>query len=262
MADHQRIHPVPDPEVAPTPTAPLVPKGESRSDEGSTTPPTTPAAATGNTTPHPPFRRTIPLAYSRPPKKRSCCCKCLCWSFCLLFLLILIIAIVGVILYLVFQPKLPKYSIDGIQITSFNLGNDDSLYAEFNVNITATNPNKKIGIYYESGSLIDAWYEGTKLCNGSFPKFYQGHQNTTELEIPMTGQTQNATALLTSLQAQEQTGSIPLQLKVKVPVRVKLGSLKLMKVKFRVKCNLVVDSLSDSSQINISSSSCKFKFKL
>ncbi|XP_052188534.1 NDR1/HIN1-like protein 6 [Diospyros lotus] len=248
MADQQRIHPVHDPEAPQKPTAPLVPPGSSMSDKGD---------------PPPRFRRTIPLSYSPPPKRsRSCCRKCLCWTVCLLLLQIIVIAILAAAVYFVFQPKIPKYSVDGMRITQFNLSTDNSLYAAFNVKITARNPNKKIGIYYRGGSHISVWYSGDQLCQGALPEFYQGHRNTTVMEVGLTGETQDATGLLQSLQADKQTGSVPLNLRVKVPVRIKIGSVKLMKWKFVVKCKLLVDTLAADNEIKIKSSSCKFRFRL
>lgn len=76
----------------------------------------------------------------------------------------------------------------------------------------------------------------------------------------MTGQTQDASGLINRLTQQEQqTNNIPMNLKVKQPVRVKLGKLKLFKIKFRVRCTLVVDSLTSQNGIKIQSSSCKFR---
>ncbi|KAB2065915.1 hypothetical protein ES319_A09G123700v1 [Gossypium barbadense] len=224
MADQQRIHPVPDVEAPPqtSPTVPLVPQGTSKSDDQS----------------YPPFHRTYPPMNSKPPKKRSRCCKCLCWTLSLLLLFILILGITVGILFLVFRPKLPKYSID-------------------------RNPNERIGIYYEGGSHLSAWYTETKLCQGSMPKFYQGHRNTTVLVLPLSGQIQNGTGLIMAVQEQQQrTGNIPLRLRVSQPVRVKLGKLKLMKVKFSVRCGLVVDALSANNTVTIQSSSCKFRLNL
>ncbi|MBA0650742.1 hypothetical protein Goklo_018128 [Gossypium klotzschianum] len=250
MADQQRIHPVLDVEAPPqtSPTVPLVPQGTSKSDDQS----------------YPPFHRTYPPMNSKPPKKRSRCCKCLCWTLSLLLLLILILGITVGILFLVFRPKLPKYSIDRLQISLFDLNSMDStLSATFNVTITARNPNERIGIYYEGGSHLSAWYTETKLCQGSMPKFYQGHRNTTVLVLPLSGQIQNGTGLIMAVQEQQQrTGNIPLRLRVSQPVRVKLGKLKLMKVKFSVRCGLVVDALSANNAITIQSSSCKFRLRL
>ncbi|XVF30032.1 hypothetical protein REPUB_Repub16aG0022200 [Reevesia pubescens] len=255
MADQTKIHPVPDVEAPPqtSPTAPLVPPDTLKSDNG------IPVEEQ-----HPPFQRTFPPMNSKPPKRRSCFCKCMCWTLSILLLLIVIIGIIVGILYLVFRPKIPDYSIDGLQIAQFNLSSvDSSLSATFDVTITARNPNKRIGIYYEGGSHLSAWYNETKLCEGSMPKFYQGHRNTTVLVLPLSGQIQNGTALITALQQQQQqTGNIPLRLRAKQPVRIKLGSLKLPKVKFSVRCRLVVNALTANAPLSIQSSSCNFRFRL
>ncbi|XP_061360336.1 NDR1/HIN1-like protein 6 [Gastrolobium bilobum] len=252
MSDHQRIYPVHDVEAPQRPTAPLVPSNASKSDMG-------------DPMVHPPLpQRTIPVMHSKPPKKRSCCCKFLCWTFSILLILIIAIAITVGALYLAFRPKLPKYSVDKLSITQFQASNNNnSLQVTFNVTITARNPNKKIGIYYVGGSHISAWYMDTQLCEGSLPKFYQGHRNTTVLNLPLTGQTQDATGLENKVQQQlQQTNNIPLNLKVKQPVRIKLGKLKLFKINFRVRCRLVVDSLGANNDIRISSNSCKFRLRL
>ncbi|XP_076954971.1 NDR1/HIN1-like protein 6 [Bidens hawaiensis] len=251
MADHQRIHPVtPDLESQNKPTAPLVPRGSSRSENGHPT------------EPHPPFQLTIPVQYSKPPKRKNWCGRCLCCTFCTIIILVLIIGVLAAVVYFGFDPKLPKYSVDGMTITRFDLNTDNSISAQFNVNITARNPNTKIGISYEGGSKLTVIYMGTILCEGSWPKFYQGHRNTTVLDIPLTGQTQDASGLLSSLQAQQQTGTVPLVLRAKVPVRIKLGELKLPKFKPVVRCRVNVNTLSADNVIRIRDSSCSFRFKL
>lgn len=137
-----------------------------------------------------------------------------------------------------------------------------SVVAQFDVTVRARNPNRRIGIYYEDGSKIGVWYTDTQLCNGMLPKFYQGHRNTTVLVVGLTGQAQMGGALLTAFQEQQQTGMIPLVLRADVPVRVKFGAVKLRKVRFRVRCNLVVDRLRVNSSIRIRTSSCRFRLKL
>ncbi|ESQ28825.1 hypothetical protein EUTSA_v10019035mg [Eutrema salsugineum] len=253
MSHHPKIHPLHDPEAPRThPTAPLVPRGSSRSENGDPT--------KVPLTQRP--QRFVPLA---PPKKRgrSCCCRCVCYTLCLLLLLVVVVGATIGILYLVFKPKLPDYSIDRLQLTRFVLSQDSSLSTAFNVTITAKNPNEKIGIYYEDGSKITVWYMEAKLSEGSLPKFYQGHENTTVIYVEMTGQTQDASGLMTTLQEQQQrTGNIPLRIRVNQPVRVKFGKLKLMELRFLVRCGVLVDSLATNNVIKIQSSSCNFRLKL
>ena len=45
--------------------------------------------------------------------------------------------------------------------------------------------------------------------------------------------------MVSTLNAQRQQGNVPLDLKVDVPVKIKHGKLKLMKIKFSLRCNLV-----------------------
>lgn len=186
----------------------------------------------------------------------------MCWTLTLIVLLLIAIAATVGIIYLVFKPKLPNYSVDNLRISDLTLNLDLSLYASFNVRLTAVNPNEKIGIYYERGSRISVWYKDTNLCEGSIPAFYQGHQNKTVMDVALSGQNQYGRTLLDALQVQQQTGSIPLDLKIDEPVRLKLGSMKLFKVRVLGTCKLIVDSLSANSWVNIKASTCSFGLKL
>ncbi|KAL3824982.1 hypothetical protein ACJIZ3_021011 [Penstemon smallii] len=252
MAERQRIHPVMADVEAPPPT---------RSQQGSL----------GSEKVDPPRPSQVPIRrinlpmqqpLKPPSKKGSCWCKCLCWTISLLILLLIIVGATVGILYLLFQPKLPKYSVDNLRISDLTLNFDLSLYARFNVRITAENPNKKIGIYYERGSHLSVWYKNTNLCQGSIPHFYQGYQNKTVLNVALSGQNQYGQTLLEAMQEQQQTGSIPLDLKINVPVSIKLGELKLKKVRIIGTCKLIVDSLSTNSLISIKASTCSFGLKL
>ncbi|URD92532.1 harpin-induced protein 1 domain containing protein [Musa troglodytarum] len=207
-----------------------------------------------------------PLQTQPPPppkkKRRSCCCRCLCWTVLTVVILVVIIGAIVGILFLAFDPKLPKYSVDRLAISNFTVDDNMTVSATFNLTVTTKNPNKKIGIYYRGGSHLSAWYTNTSLCTGTFPVFYQGHKNTTVLSLLLSGETQLGSGLLQELQQQQQTGTIPLVFRGNVPVTVKLGSLKLPKVTFKVKCDIIVNTLSSSNTISLKSSSCKFRLKL
>ncbi|XP_072970556.1 NDR1/HIN1-like protein 6 [Typha angustifolia] len=240
MGDHQRIHPA-DVE-SPPPSAPVALDAFSRSQKSGAT------------------DRLPPL---QPPskKKRSRCFRCLCWSLLALVLLILLIGAIVGILYLVFRPKIPKYSVDRLTISDFSVDANLTAHATFNVTVTGRNPNRRIGIYYEDGSSLSAWYNGTSLCAGEFPVFYQGHRNTTVVDVILNGETKLDGGLITDLQQQQEKGFIPLAVKGDVPIKVKFGSWKLVKLTAKVRCNVVINSLTSGSRISLRSSSCTFKVK-
>lgn len=251
MAEQQKIHPV-DLEAANAnkATTPLVPPDTTRSDNFN------PSA--------PPPRRSIPLSHTYPPKKRgNCFCRCLCWSLLTLIIIIIAIAATTGILYLIFRPKLPTYSVDRLRITAFSIDpNLSTARASFDLTVTANNPNKKIGIYYEDGSHLSVLYDDTTLCWGSFPVFYQGHRNKTTVTTVLNGEAKLGGQIISALQQQQQTGSVPLRFKGDVPVKIKLGGWKLWKVKARVRCDLVVNSLTAGNLISLKTSNCKFRLKL
>ncbi|WOK94833.1 protein YLS9-like [Canna indica] len=210
----------------------------------------------------PPSAAPHPVPVPRPKKQRSRCCKCLCWTLLSFVILIVLIGATVGILFLVFHPKIPKYSVDRLGIANFTIDDNMTVAATFNLTVTMRNPNKKIGIYYRGGSHLSASYNGTELCSGTFPVFYQGHRNTTVVNLLLSGDTQLGGGLLQELQEQQQTGTIPLVFRGKVPVRVKLGSLKLPRITFKVRCDIVVNSLSANNNISLRSSRCKFRLKL
>ncbi|CAL4925614.1 unnamed protein product [Urochloa decumbens] len=273
MADHQRIHPV-DLEAGNRPSTPLVPSGSFRSDKGDPAQ----AQAQRSTNHHqqaqrghgplpPPPRRAAPPAPPLPPPKRrgrGCCCRFLCCVVITLVLLAVLAAAAAAALYFAFRPKAPQYSVDRLSVSAFQLDPSTlTARAAFDVAVTATNPNTRIGIYYERGSSLSVWYEQYRLARGALPAFYQGHRNTTALAIAMAGEVQLGSAVVSGLQDAQRQGAVPLVFRADVPVRVELGKFKLWKVTSRVRCDLVVDRLMDlSSPIKIKASNCKFSFKL
>ncbi|KNA07280.1 hypothetical protein SOVF_173350 [Spinacia oleracea] len=257
MPVNPRIHPNPTSIVidkGAKPTVPLVPRNSSiPSDKGD---------VMGNN--QPPFQQSLPpfRSLTRTPKRRSCCCRVICCILSLLLVFLLVIGILVLVFFLVFHPKVPNYSVDRLRITDFRLNLDLSLYARFNVRVTAKNPNKKIGIYYDKGGKMSVWYMKTRLCQGSFPAFYQGPLNTTATDVSLSGQNQYGKTLMQALQQQQQTGNIPLELKVDQPVSIRVQGIKLGKVRFLVNCKLTVDSLNSNNAISIKASNCNIRVKL
>ena len=266
MADHQRmrIHPV-DLEAGGRhrPTAPLVPGGSFRSDKGDPAAQPQQPPSHGHLPPPPPRRVAPPVPPLPPPKRRrGCCCRLICCVLVTVVLLAVLAAAAVGALYLVFDPKAPRYSVDRLSVSAFQVDPTLTATARFDVTVTATNPNARIGIYYEAGSSLSVWYDAHRLARGALPAFYQGHRNTTVLAVVMAGQAQLGGAVMSALQDAQRTGAVPLVFRADVPVRVELGSLRLWKVTSRVRCDLVVDSLGVNNPVNIKVSNCKFSLKL
>ncbi|XP_010904739.1 NDR1/HIN1-like protein 13 [Elaeis guineensis] len=204
-------------------------------------------------------------AYTRRAHRRRCgfCC-CLAWTAALLLFLLVATAAAAGILYLVFQPKIPKYSVDGLSVKGFNLSaataaaNLAALSPEFDATVRADNPNEKIGIYYRSGSSISISYDGVNLCHGVWPTFYQGKRNVTVFQTALTGSgIRLSAAMRNALVTAQSRRKVPLEINLAVPVRVKFGAVTTWTITVNVRCDVTVDKLTVDSRIV--SKSCSVK---
>lgn len=209
----------------------------------------------------PPQQRYAP---SRPPRRRrNPCCCCLAWIFCPLILLIVLIAIAAGVFYIVYRPQIPKYSLNGISVNRLNITRDLRLSSDLTVTVRAQNTNKKIGIFYEDGNRLAVLYSGKVISSGIIPAFYQAPRNTTLVQIKMTASRVPFTAALKSALDTDQTkGSVPLDVEMDEPVRLKIGSLKTPKVTIQIRCKLTVNQLAAKRKVRIQEQSCSIRVKL
>lgn len=206
----------------------------------------------------PPQNAHLFETYSRrgSRKRGSCCCRCFLWSISLLLLLLLSLAIAAGVLYFVFTPKLPSYSIEKLNIKDFS--NVTALSPEFDVTVRAENPNKKISIYYEEGSDVSGSYSNVVLSRGSWPVFHQERRNVTVFTAVLKGSgVKLSRSMKSELMEQQRKGAVPLKIDVKVPVKVKFGGVKTWKIDVKVSCDLEVDKFAENSKIV--SKKCKTK---
>ncbi|CAI9781354.1 unnamed protein product [Fraxinus pennsylvanica] len=194
-------------------------------------------------------------------KKRSCCRRCCYFTLCLLLLLIVSAAIAAGVFYLVFRPEAPKYTITSVVIRGMNLTSVPFISPEFDVSIRAENPNDKIGIYYTKNSAVKVFYNDVKLSDGVFPAFYQPKNNVTVFQTALKGSNiVLGSAVKTTLINAQNENMVPLVVRQKVPVKLKVGSMKTWKITTKVKCDVTVDALNDKS--NIVSKDCHYSVRL
>ncbi|KAG0590938.1 hypothetical protein M758_1G132200 [Ceratodon purpureus] len=185
------------------------------------------------------------------------CCCCLLSTFCsLLFAFLVLAGITILVLWLVLKPiHLPKYSLNNIDIANFAVGQNNTLNADFIYNVTAENPNRKIGIKYDYINL-ETSYDGQFLNSSSIPGFYQGHQNTTVLSSELKVQNyQLRQSSVTALNTQIQANNVPLHVRANAKVHVRIGKYTSPGFKVRVDCDVNMGV----SPATLISKSCKLK---
>ncbi|KAG5109544.1 hypothetical protein JHK82_038767 [Glycine max] len=202
--------------------------------------------------------------YARRKHRRSRCCCCFCWLIGILFILVVLLAIAAGVLYLVFRPEAPKYSIENITVRGINLTSPSSVAAispEFNVTVKADNPNDKIGIRYLKDSSAEVFYKDARLCNGALPAFYQPSNNVTVFGTALRGdgielRSEDRRALL---EAQTKR-RVPLTVRIRAPVKIKVGSIRTWKITVKVNCDVTVNELT--AQAKIVSKRCTYDVDL
>lgn len=182
--------------------------------------------------------------YRPTPKARrrrsSChrCCICCIWFIIFLLALLLLAAIAGGVVWVLYRPQRPTFSVSSLKFTTFNL-TSDSLNSRLDLSVSARNPNKKIVFFYDPIS-IDVSSQGVDIGNGTFPALVHGTKNSTTLKAtvstggPRDLDTDSATLLRSDLKKKNR---LALQLRLETKVKVKLGSLKTKKVGVRVFCD-------------------------
>ncbi|KAL6975815.1 hypothetical protein U1Q18_024611 [Sarracenia purpurea var. burkii] len=212
----------------------------------------------------PPYRRNVPRYHSSNHHKNggNCCLRCICCCYCFLFLFIFVFAAVVIYFYTLYNPEMPSYQVQGLEVRAFDLQPDFSLLAEFLVTVRADNPNKDIGFIYGHGSSVTVSYKDSTLCAGKLPAFHQGHRNTTVMKVLMIGKSEFGSGLQEALMQNQNTGKIPLLVMVQVPVNIVLSEFPMRQFTVFVNCSLVVDNLSPHKKIGILSSEYTVGFSL
>lgn len=187
---------------------------------------------------------------SRKKPNRSRCRCCFCYFLAAIVILVVLAGISFAVLYVVFRPEAPKYSVEGFSVSGINLTSPSPISPRFNVTVRSRNGNGKLGIYYEKGSSVDVFYGDVALCNGALPVFYQPANNVTLVKTALTGsRIQLTSGARKEMRNELSKKTMPFKLKIKAPVKIKVGSVKTWTVTVKVNCDVTVDKLTAPSRI-------------
>ncbi|KAJ0260211.1 NDR1/HIN1-like protein 13 [Hirschfeldia incana] len=187
---------------------------------------------------------------SRKKPNRSRCRCCFCYFLAAILILAVLAGISAGVLWLVFRPEAPKYSVEGFSVSGINLTSTSPISPKFNVTVRSRNGNGKIGIYYEKGSTVDVFYKDVDLCNGALPVFYQPANNVTVVKTALSGSRIQLTGgVRKEMRVELNKKTMPFKVRIKAPVKIKVGSVKTWTITVKVNCDVTVDKLTAPSRI-------------
>lgn len=214
----------------------------------------------------PPYPVYRPRAGRSRASKRNVCCSCCIWLSIVVLFLLLLLGIAGVILYFIYRPQVPHFSVKTLQIPRLTVttskSGDTTLNTQVTVDVEATNPNKAVTFFYEE-SKVSVAMDKVSLGEGTFPAFFHGEKNTTALKIS------NVKAMNTaidqgdgnSLKLKYTQKKLKLKVQLDTHVRIKISKFKTGKIKLTVQCNGVPVAKSTTEEANTKCKLDFFKFK-
>nr|XP_043607173.1 NDR1/HIN1-like protein 6 [Erigeron canadensis] len=228
--------------------------------------------------------RPNPTTNHRQSRRRSCFCLCFFWSTLIIVLLLLIATIAGCILYLLYHPRRPTFSITSLKISEFNLvpnNSDDTtkLTSKLNLTVSTKNPNKKITFFYSPFTITCFSSDNSVLfANGSFKSpFVSKPDNITIIHSTLYGNSVLMdTEVVNKIRSDlKKKSGVPLKIVLDSEARVKIENIvRTKKVGIRIKCegihSLVPNNKggnynktsSKSVAANVSAAKCKLDLRI
>ncbi|XVF86819.1 hypothetical protein PTKIN_Ptkin18bG0073200 [Pterospermum kingtungense] len=199
--------------------------------------------------------------------RRSSFCSCCLWTTIAILLVILLAAIAGAILYVLYRPHRPIFTVSSLKVSTLSLTSASKLVTNVHLNVTAKNPNKKVVYTYDPIAISLYTNDGIDVGDGSFGSFVHGTKNTTLLKAAITSSNQelddtSAGKLKTALKSKN---GLPLKIKLDTKLKAKMGALKTPKLRIRVVCEGIKATVPKGKSATTASTSdakCKADFRL
>lgn len=179
---------------------------------------------------------------ARRPGCRFDTFMCFYYSICGLIIGFFVFVIAAFIFHGVFKPKDVRVAVTSATLTQFNFTTNNTLNYNLAVNITLTNPNKKVGIFYDRFQAI-ASYHKKKFANTTLSSvpFYQRKRNTTTISLSFKGEQVVVLGKkeLPEYNLEMENGIYNVDLRLNLKVKARYGRIR-PKFKPKINCNLKI----------------------
>lgn len=155
----------------------------------------------------------------------------------------------------VLRPGVPGFSVDRITV----INSTRQQRVDFDVFLTAVNPNKMTALWYRSGT-VRLTHHGTTLAKGEVGQPADGGEDAADFSVLLQGVKHNGrTPRAVEKGYSGSKDHIALQLAVEVTVQVHVGALGFGQRRLAVDCGITAAGLS--KDVHIASQNCKSSFR-
>ncbi|CAJ1967242.1 unnamed protein product [Sphenostylis stenocarpa] len=205
----------------------------------------------------PPITAAANDAVSVPSKERlsTRCCYCLCktlWIF--VVLIIILVMLVILVLYIIITPRSFRFHVTDARLTQFEYTANSTLRYNLVLNITASNPNKKLKIYYDVVQA-HALYEGVRFAttdvNMPWNSYLQDKKGTNLFSAVFSGQRVMVfdRDQVSQFDEDNKDGVFPIDVKIRFTVRFRLEDFQFGYIYPRGMCELRVPLTSTEEKV-------------
>ncbi|GMI88518.1 EMBRYO DEFECTIVE 3135 [Hibiscus trionum] len=233
----------------------------------------TKAAHLYNPTSRPPYsRQPYNRRHHNRPRRSYCCCFC-CWSILVILVLVLLGAITSTVLYVLFRPDRPSFTLASLRIHRLNLttaadSSSSHLSTLFNLTLSSKNPNSYLSFSYDPfvvscvSSNSDVF-----LGNGALPAFVSESKNDTTFKgvVVATSSDLDVDTVKSLRPDLKKKNGVSLKVEMDTRVMVKMGGSKSKKVGIRVTCDGIKGAIprgKSPSLANVSAAKCKVDLRI
>ncbi|XP_076952905.1 NDR1/HIN1-like protein 1 [Bidens hawaiensis] len=148
-----------------------------------------------------------------------------------------LVLLIFLITWAILQPKKPRFVLQDATIYGFNVSAPVLLSSNFQVTVSARNPNSKIGIYYDKLDVFATYHSQQITYFTIIQPTYQGHKDT-NIWSPFVYGTNVPVAPYNgvALSQDQSNGAISLVIKINGRVRWKVGSFISRRYHLHVTC--------------------------
>ncbi|KAK7354997.1 hypothetical protein VNO80_14242 [Phaseolus coccineus] len=208
-------------------------------------------------------------AASVPSKERlrTRCCYCLCktlWIF--LVLIIVLVMLVILVLYIIVTPSSFRFHVTDARLTLFDYTANSTLRYNLVLNITASNPNKKLKIYYDVVQA-NAFYGGVRFSttdvNMPWNSYLQDKKSSNLFSAVFSGQRVMALdrKQVSEFHEDDKDGVFPIDVKIRFTIRFRLEAFQFGYYYPRGSCKLKVPFTSKVEKVaSFNPTKCQIDF--
>ncbi|CAL9074544.1 NDR1/HIN1-like protein 6 [Musa acuminata AAA Group] len=207
----------------------------------------------------------LPYRPQPPPprrrRRRGCCCICCLWLTLFLIALVFLAAIAAGVLYVLYRPQHPTFSVSSLRLAALNLSAADLLTSRLDLSVTARNPNRKLVFVYDDVA-ISASSGGVTIGEGTIPGFAQGTDNTTVLKTTVSSSGRSLDP--TEASDLRKRKRYPLEIELDTRAGVKIGGFKSKRLGIRASCDGIeaVVAKGNATATTTGSAKCKVKLRI